>query len=138
MTQIEISKYLDIPFATLNDWKQVDSNRNKLYELTFKFGPENEDIKKDFENLELFDIGNYLNNESAKKKHEFDDYENAFREAIKRFDLASYSIEKICKEIPVKYYPIIVESIADKCDQNNISFYLKLFETLLNLDGSNT
>jgi len=33
MTQIEISKYLDIPFATLNDWKQENSNRNKLYEL---------------------------------------------------------------------------------------------------------
>ena len=33
MTQIEISKYLDIPFATLNDWKQKNSNRNKLYEL---------------------------------------------------------------------------------------------------------
>ena len=33
MTQVEISKYLDIPFATLNDWKQENSNRNKLYEL---------------------------------------------------------------------------------------------------------
>lgn len=33
MTQIQISKYLDIPFATLNDWKKEDSNRNKLYQL---------------------------------------------------------------------------------------------------------
>ena len=33
MTQAQISKYLDIPFATLNDWKKEDSNRNKLYQL---------------------------------------------------------------------------------------------------------
>ncbi len=33
MTQIQISKYLDIPFTTLNDWKKEDSNRNKLYQL---------------------------------------------------------------------------------------------------------
>jgi hypothetical protein len=33
MTQSQISKYLDIPFATLNDWKKEGSNRNKLYEL---------------------------------------------------------------------------------------------------------
>ena len=33
MTQIEISKYLEIPLTTLNDWKKEDSNRNKLYQL---------------------------------------------------------------------------------------------------------
>lgn len=33
MTQTEISKYLDIPLTTLNDWKKVDSNRYKLYQL---------------------------------------------------------------------------------------------------------
>ena len=33
MTQTQISKYLDIPFTTLNDWKKEDSNRNKLYQL---------------------------------------------------------------------------------------------------------
>jgi len=33
MTQVQISKYLDIPFATLNDWKKEDSNRNRLYQL---------------------------------------------------------------------------------------------------------
>lgn len=33
MTQAQISKYLDIPFSTLNDWKREDSNRNKLYQL---------------------------------------------------------------------------------------------------------
>ncbi len=33
MTQIEISKYVDIPFTTLNDWKKDNSNRNKLYQL---------------------------------------------------------------------------------------------------------
>ena len=33
MTQAQISKYLNIPFATLNDWKKEDSNRNKLYQL---------------------------------------------------------------------------------------------------------
>lgn len=33
MTQVQISKYLDIPFTTLNDWKKEDSNRNKLYQL---------------------------------------------------------------------------------------------------------
>ena len=33
MTQVEISKYLEIPLTTLNDWKKEDSNRNKLYQL---------------------------------------------------------------------------------------------------------
>lgn len=33
MTQVEISNYLDIPFATLNDWKQENSKRNTLYEF---------------------------------------------------------------------------------------------------------
>ena len=33
MTQAQISKYLNIPFTTLNDWKKEDSNRNKLYQL---------------------------------------------------------------------------------------------------------
>lgn len=33
MTQKEISNYLDIPFATLNDWKQENSNRFKLFDL---------------------------------------------------------------------------------------------------------
>jgi len=33
MTHVQISKYLDIPFTTLNDWKKEDSNRNKLYQL---------------------------------------------------------------------------------------------------------
>jgi hypothetical protein len=33
MTLLQISKYLDIPFSTLNDWKKEDSNKNKLYQL---------------------------------------------------------------------------------------------------------
>lgn len=33
MTQSQISKHLDIPFTTLNDWKKETSNRNKLYQL---------------------------------------------------------------------------------------------------------
>lgn len=33
MTQTQISKYLEIPLTTLNDWKKEDSNRNKLYQL---------------------------------------------------------------------------------------------------------
>ncbi len=33
MTQLQISKYLDIPFTTLNDWKKENSNRHKLYQL---------------------------------------------------------------------------------------------------------
>ncbi|XOB63772.1 hypothetical protein ACMC56_08135 [Campylobacterota bacterium DY0563] len=33
MTQKQISKYLDIPITTLNDWKKENSNRNKLYQL---------------------------------------------------------------------------------------------------------
>ena len=54
MTQIEISKYLDIPFATLNDWKQEDSNRNKLYEL--------------LSNLDTQEVGKILN---KKNNHRF-------------------------------------------------------------------
>lgn len=33
MTQIQISKYLDIPLTTLHDWKKEDSSRNKLYQI---------------------------------------------------------------------------------------------------------
>ncbi len=33
MTQAQISKYLGIPLATLNDWKKEESNRHKLYQL---------------------------------------------------------------------------------------------------------
>ena len=30
MTQAQISKYLNIPFTTLNDWKKEDSNGNVI------------------------------------------------------------------------------------------------------------
>ena len=33
MTHLQISKHLDIPLTTLNDWKKKNSNRNKLYQL---------------------------------------------------------------------------------------------------------
>ena len=63
MTQTEISKYLDIPFATLNDWKQENSNRNKLYELLSNLeidfvekilNKDNEDILKQFSKRDEF------------------------------------------------------------------------------------
>ncbi|MGB7402648.1 MAG: hypothetical protein WA916_08705 [Arcobacter sp.] len=49
MTQKEISKYLDIPLTTLNDWKKEDSNRYKLYQLLINLDTghvENLSIKK--------------------------------------------------------------------------------------------
>ena len=68
MTQIEISKYLDIPFATLNDWKQEDSNRNKLYEL--------------LSNLDTQEVGKILN-----KKNN-----TMFKIKLK----SAYSIKSVC------------------------------------------
>ena len=54
MTHAQISKYLDIPFTTLNDWKKEGSNRNKLYQLLI--------------NLEEKEVQNKLN---KKIKHRF-------------------------------------------------------------------
>ncbi len=43
MTQAQISKHLDIPLTTLNDWKKEDSNRYKLYQLLINL--DEKDIK---------------------------------------------------------------------------------------------
>lgn len=77
MTQIEISKYLDIPLTTLNDWKKEDSNRNKLYQLLINLDKnevENKLNKK--ANHRFFHILNRnINNEI---KFTFEDIKKAF------------------------------------------------------------
>ena len=40
MTDVEISKMLDIPLKTLADWKKKSSKRNKLYAFLSKMGTE--------------------------------------------------------------------------------------------------
>jgi hypothetical protein len=77
MTQIQISKYLEIPLTTLNDWKKEDSNRNKLYQLLI-----NLDEKEVFNKLNkkanhrFFHILNRnINDES---KFSFEDVKKAF------------------------------------------------------------
>ena len=54
MTQAQISKYLEVPLTTLNDWKKEDSNRNKLYQLLI--------------NLDEKDVQNIIN---KKTNHRF-------------------------------------------------------------------
>jgi len=76
MTQIEISKYLDIPFATLNDWKQEDSNRNKLYELLSNLEIDLvEKILNKKENHRFFHI---LNRNIEDEKFTYEDIKKAF------------------------------------------------------------
>ena len=76
MTQIEISKYLDIPFATLNDWKQENSNRNKLYELLSNLEIDFvEKILNKKENHRFFHI---LNRNIENDKFTFEDIKKAF------------------------------------------------------------
>lgn len=77
MTKIQISKYLEIPLTTLNDWKKEDSNRNKLYQLLI-----NLDEKEVFNKLNkkanhrFFHILNRnINDES---KFSFEDVKKAF------------------------------------------------------------
>lgn len=76
MTQIEISKYLDIPFATLNDWKQENSNRNKLYELLSNLEVDFvEKVLNKKENHRFFHI---LNRNIENERFTFEDIKKAF------------------------------------------------------------
>ena len=76
MTQIEISKYLDIPFATLNDWKQENSNRNKLYELLSNL--EVDFIEKVLNKKENHRFFHILNRNIENVKFTFEDIKKAF------------------------------------------------------------
>ncbi len=77
MTNIEISKYLDIPLTTLNDWKKINSNRNKLYELLINLDKEEVLNKLDKKtNHRFFHILN--RNVSEDYKFTFEDVKNAF------------------------------------------------------------
>ena len=76
MTQVEISKTLDIPFATLNDWKQTNSNRNKLYELLINLDKSLvDDIFDKKNNHRFFHI---LNRNIDDVKFTYDDIRKAF------------------------------------------------------------
>ncbi len=77
MTNTEISKYLDIPLTTLNDWKKVSSKRNKLYKLLVNLDKEEVLSKLDKEpNHRFFHILN--RNVSENHKFTFEDVKNAF------------------------------------------------------------
>ena len=76
MTQIEISKYLDIPFTTLNDWKKENSNRNKLYQLLINLDKNLvENILNKQNNHRFFHI---LNRNIDSEKITYEDIKNAF------------------------------------------------------------
>lgn len=139
MTQIEISKYLDIPFTTLNDWKQENSNRNKLYKLLSNLEKELvEKILNKKENHRFFHI---LNRNIADKKFNYDDIKDAFskkdyhegtireqivyskffkelevdelEEFISVFSLSKRNIKDVYKTSPFR----IIEGIAKKWDK---------------------
>ena len=85
MTQTQISKYLDIPFATLNDWKKENSNRNKLYQLLINLDEEEVQNKLNKKTTHRFfhilnrNINNYSKFTSLDIKEAFDkkDYHDA-------------------------------------------------------------
>ncbi|MFA9375061.1 MAG: hypothetical protein ACERKK_12985, partial [Poseidonibacter sp.] len=77
MTQIEISKYLDIPLTTLNDWKKEDSNRNKLYQLLINL--DKEEVLSTFNKKTKHRFFHILNrNVDDSSKSTFDDIKKAF------------------------------------------------------------
>jgi hydroxymethylpyrimidine pyrophosphatase-like HAD family hydrolase len=155
MTQIEISKYLDIPFATLNDWKQEDSNRNKLYELLsnldIKFV---EKILNKKENHRFFHI---LNRNIDDEKFTYNDIKKAFfkndyhegtikeqtiyskffkelevnelEDFIKTFTISKRNIKNIYISSPFR----AIEGIAKKWDKR---FRLKHIQSNINTNKS--
>ena len=77
MTQVEISNYLDIPFATLNDWKQENSKRNILYEFLINLDIEFvENILNKKNNHRFFHI---LNRNTSNDKFSYEDIKKAFQ-----------------------------------------------------------
>ena len=151
MTQIEISKYLDIPFATLNDWKQENSNRNKLYELLSNLEIDFvEKILNKKENHRFFHIlyrniedekFSYENIKRAFSKQDYHDgnikeqtiYSKFFKEIeideledfILTFSLSKRNIKNIYATSPFR----IIDGIAKKWDKR---FRLKHFESNIN------
>lgn len=77
MTQIEISKYLDIPLTTLNDWKKEGSNRNKLYQLLINLDKKEVESKLNKKVYHRFFhiLNRNINDET---KFTFEDIKNAF------------------------------------------------------------
>ena len=111
MTQIEISKYLDIPFATLNDWKQEDSNRNKLYEL--------------LSNLDTQEVGKILN---KKNNHRF------FHILNRNIDTENFIYEDIKKAFSKKDYhdatikeQTIFSKFFKELEVNELEDFIKTF-----------
>ncbi|MFY9074981.1 hypothetical protein OZZ08_08420 [Malaciobacter mytili] len=77
MTQAQISKYLDIPLTTLNDWKKEDSNRNKLYQLLISL--DESDIAQELNKKLNHRFFNILNrNVDDNSKSSFDEIRKAF------------------------------------------------------------
>lgn len=77
MTQSEISTYLNIPFATLNDWKKENSNRHKLYELLANL--DKDIVSQIFNKPKEHRIFHVLNrNVISEEKFTFHDIKNAF------------------------------------------------------------
>lgn len=155
MTQIEISKYLDIPFATLNDWKQDNSNRNKLYELLSNLDIDFvEKILNKKENHRFFHILNRniddekFTYEDIKKAFSKNDYHegsikeqtiyskffkelevNELEDFIKTFTLSKRNIKNIYISSPFR----TIEGIAKKWDKR---FRLKHIQSSINTNKS--
>lgn len=77
MTQTQISKYLDIPLTTLNDWKKENSNRNKLYQLLISL--DESDVAQKLNKKVNHRFFNILNrNVDDNSKSSFDEIRKAF------------------------------------------------------------
>lgn len=129
MTQKQISKYLDIPITTLNDWKKETSNRYKLYQLLINLDSDNvQNITNKKTNHRFFHILNRnINNtlkftyEEIKEAFSKNDYskstkreqiiyskffkelsENELDEFIKTFDVSKRNIKSIYTSSPFR------------------------------------
>lgn len=115
MTQIQISKYLDIPLTTLHDWKQEDSNRNKLYQLLINLD----------ENYVLPKLNKKVNHRffHILNRNVDDNSKSSFNEIKKAFSQKDYHVGTIKEQtIYSKFFrELEVEELEDFLKTFNVS-----------------
>ena len=113
MTKKDISKLLDIPLATLNDWQKEDSNRHKLYEFLRSLPKkEYKSIKQQQKEHPIF----YVLNRNIDKKERY------IPEDIKKaFGKTNY-IEASPRE------KVLYSKFFKECDPDDLKTLIDLFD----------
>ncbi len=113
MTKKEISKLLDIPLTTLNDWQREESSRHKLYEF-LRAIPKKEykDINEQRKNHRIFYVLN--RNIDKAKRYSLKDIKQAFS---KKDYHAATSREQV-----------IYNKFFKECDPDDLKSLIDLFD----------